>query len=108
MPVESLTQSLCDLALRFGEGDEEESMVNRHTLAMLVLCKAPLLNFFIWFPLSFPPSFRAGPLELLCSLQEMVTWGHACKKNWIFVCPLKHFLKDLIDSACIILHQVSH
>lgn len=27
MPVESLTQSLCDLALRFGEDEEEGSMV---------------------------------------------------------------------------------
>ena len=27
MPVESLTQSLCDLALRFGEDDEEGGMV---------------------------------------------------------------------------------
>lgn len=28
MPVESLTQSLCDLALKFGEGDED-SMVKQ-------------------------------------------------------------------------------
>ncbi len=28
MPVESLTQSLCDLALRFGEDEEEGSMVS--------------------------------------------------------------------------------
>eukprot|EP00983_Pelagomonas_calceolata_P032882 1029673-Pelagomonas_calceolata.AAC.1 len=27
MPVESTTQSLCDLALRFGEDDEEGGMV---------------------------------------------------------------------------------
>ena len=27
MTIESTTQALCDLALRFGEGDEEESMV---------------------------------------------------------------------------------
>lgn len=27
MPVESITQSLCDLALRFGEDEEEGSMV---------------------------------------------------------------------------------
>lgn len=28
MPVEACTQSLCDLALRFGEGDDEEAMVS--------------------------------------------------------------------------------
>jgi len=27
MPIESITQSLCDLALRFGEDEEEGSMV---------------------------------------------------------------------------------
>jgi 20S proteasome alpha/beta subunit len=33
MPVESCTQSLCDLALRFGE-DGEDSMV-RHTSSLI-------------------------------------------------------------------------
>jgi hypothetical protein len=34
MTVESTTQALCDLALRFGEGDEE-SMVNTISFAHL-------------------------------------------------------------------------
>eukprot|EP00300_Choanocystis_sp_HF-7_P030334 c39151_g1_i1.p1 GENE.c39151_g1_i1~~c39151_g1_i1.p1 ORF type:complete len:255 (+),score=41.79 c39151_g1_i1:35-766(+) len=29
MPVESCTQAICDLALRFGEGDEEEAVMSR-------------------------------------------------------------------------------
>jgi hypothetical protein len=33
MPVESCTQSLCDLALRFGEDGQEESMVRRSLVA---------------------------------------------------------------------------
>jgi len=36
MPVESTTQSLCDLALRFGEDDEEESMSRPFGVALLV------------------------------------------------------------------------
>eukprot|EP00887_Chlorella_sp_A99_P005012 scaffold4.g5012.t1 len=36
MPVESLTQSLCDLALRFGEDEEEGSMSRPFGVALLV------------------------------------------------------------------------
>jgi 20S proteasome subunit alpha 5 len=36
MPVESLTQSLCDLALRFGEDDEEGGMSRPFGVALLV------------------------------------------------------------------------
>ena len=35
MTVESTTQALCDLALRFGEGDEE-SMVITHLLFLFI------------------------------------------------------------------------
>lgn len=37
MPVESITQSLCDLALRFGEDEEEGSMVCRGCFAIFVV-----------------------------------------------------------------------
>ena len=30
MTVESTTQALCDLALRFGEGDEESMVINAY------------------------------------------------------------------------------
>lgn len=36
IPVESLTQSLCDLALRFGEDDEEGGMSRPFGVALLV------------------------------------------------------------------------
>lgn len=40
MPVESCTQSLCDLALQFGEDDEEGGMVR----ALLTCCASWLLE----------------------------------------------------------------
>ena len=36
MPVESLTQAVCDLALNFGEGDEETTMARPFGVALLV------------------------------------------------------------------------
>ena len=36
MPVESLTQAVCDLALNFGEGDEEQTMARPFGVALLV------------------------------------------------------------------------
>ena len=36
MPVESLTQSVCDLALNFGESDEEQTMARPFGVALLV------------------------------------------------------------------------
>lgn len=36
MPIESITQSLCDLALRFGEDEEEGSMSRPFGVALLV------------------------------------------------------------------------
>jgi len=37
MTVESTTQALCDLALRFGEGDEESMVKNFSTLIFVPL-----------------------------------------------------------------------
>merc|ERR1719387_2413460 len=36
MPVESLTQAVCDLALNFGEGDQEQTMARPFGVALLV------------------------------------------------------------------------
>ncbi|KOO31334.1 20s proteasome alpha subunit e [Chrysochromulina tobinii] len=36
MPVESLTQAVCDLCLNFGEGDEEQTMARPFGVALLV------------------------------------------------------------------------
>ena len=38
MTVESTTQALCDLALRFGEGDEESMVKNFSALIFVSLC----------------------------------------------------------------------
>ena len=39
MPVESCTQSLCDLALRFGEDDEDGGMVSPAPTSALALAR---------------------------------------------------------------------
>lgn len=38
MTVESTTQALCDLALRFGEGDEESMVKNFLALIFVLIC----------------------------------------------------------------------
>ena len=38
MTVESTTQALCDLALRFGEGDEESMVMNYLALKLIFMC----------------------------------------------------------------------
>ena len=43
MPVESCTQSLCDLALRFGEDDEDGGMVSPAPTCSLALGFVPTL-----------------------------------------------------------------
>ncbi len=42
MPVESCTQSLCDLALRFGEDDEDGGMVRPAPMFTLALARVPM------------------------------------------------------------------
>ena len=65
MPVESCTQSLCDLALQFGEDDEEGGMVSRFTQSSLS-----------------PLHFR-GDLDGTKSTQTLCIW-FLCK--WCLFC----------------------
>ena len=52
MTVESTTQALCDLALRFGEGDEESMVIVAYLLIICLYCLNSLfMIFFLW---SFP------------------------------------------------------
>ena len=44
MTVESTTQALCDLALRFGEGDEESMVIVAYLLIICLYCS----EFFIY------------------------------------------------------------
>ena len=51
MTVESTTQALCDLALRFGEGDEESMVKNLALISMSILFFIILLIVLYLFPI---------------------------------------------------------
>jgi hypothetical protein len=95
MTIESATQAICDLALRFGEGDEE-SMVSEpiHAITIRLICS--LICFL--FPSSFGEEFIPVPslLQLVCDLNYFGC-GRNLEAYWFSV--ISTFL-TLGDSNC--------
>jgi hypothetical protein len=107
--VESITQAVCDLALRFGEGadGQEAIMVNfifyciylhyfYYILGSLLLLLYYVLAYFWNCPFLM---FRVGRLVLPCLLREWMNWDASCKFLFLFLTPIK-------DIATMPIHQV--
>lgn len=75
MTVESTTQALCDLALRFGEGDEESMVIH--------FCQWPCIFFFLHFLQNIRE--KTHLLSFACEYQFRYGWYLLCPLNSLFV-----------------------